>query len=150
MRRYYLWATLAVFGACPFLANAEQLERFGDWELHYIVVPSTFPSAAVATSYGIVRAHNRSFLNLTLLDGDKVAQPARVSGTYTNLLSQAQPLEFREIKEGPALYYIAEFTHDDQQVLRFSITVNADERAPMTLEFQHKVHWEEGRAGRSR
>lgn len=129
---------------------AEQMRRFGDWALHYVVVPSTFPNATIASSYGIVRARNRSFVNLSVLDGNDAPQTAQVDGTLKNLLGQTQALEFREIREGTAVYYIAEFAHEDQAVMRFSITVRATDRAPMVLEFQQKVHWEDGRAGRSR
>ena len=97
MRGWHSWGLLALLGLISLVGHAEQRARFGDWELHYIVVPSTFPNAAVAANYGIVRARNRSFLNLTLLDASKVAQRAQINGSFKNLLGQSQPLNFREI-----------------------------------------------------
>ena len=47
-------------------ALGQQSEKFGDLELHYSVVNTTFLSAEIAELYGITRGKQRAILNLAL------------------------------------------------------------------------------------
>lgn len=132
------------------IAHAEQYERFGDWEVHYAVLPTTFLRPQVAAAYEIVRARDRSLINVSVLDG--TASPARVAvtGSATNLLGQQIQLRFREVLDGPAVYYLAQIEHSDEEVMRFRIVVNTDDAREMVVQFQQKLYWEDRRAGSDR
>lgn len=101
---------------CLLLTSAlcwgQQSERFGPYELHYSVVNTTFLEPAVAANYGITRGRKRAILNLAvrehLDDGTTVARTMLLKGRTWDLI-QNQDLTFTEVREGPAIYYIAEF-----------------------------------------
>ncbi len=117
---------------------------FGDVELHYSVVNSTFVDPAIAGRYGIVRAKDRAFVNLALRrqlpEGGDVAITAKFEGRTWDLL-QNQFLNFREIREGEAIYYIADFEFSNGEIRFFDITL-LPEGAEQSdqFRFQHKVY----------
>ncbi len=145
MDRPRLTHTLALLGLLLFspLAAAES-ETFGDFEVHYSVVNSTFIDPAIANRYQIVRGKNRAFINLAirkrLPDGSDTAASARLEGRTWDLF-QNQFLEFREIREAAAIYYIADFEFSDGELRFFNITLLPEgaERSRQ-LKFQHKVY----------
>jgi len=130
-------------------AAAEQLQSFGNWDIHYVVVPSTFLRPEIALQYSVVRAKNRSLVNISVLDKAGKATRGKIRGTTVNLLGQLQALEFREVAEASAIYYLAEIEHDNEEVLRFRITATIDGRE-LLVEFQQKLYWEDADAARAR
>ena len=114
----YLRYTLALL-----LFVAQQSERFGPYELHYSVVNTTFLEPRVASSYGITRGKNRAILNLAVrehVDGGTVPRSMQLQGSTRDLIT-AQALEFQEIREGEAIYYIAEFRFINEEWRFFDI-----------------------------
>lgn len=103
---------LAALLNLPGAALAQRSERFGPYELHYNVVNTTFIEPPVAATYGITRGEDRAIVNVALRrhtgEGSSTA-PMQLTGTVRDLLMQSQPLDFEEIREGAAVYYIAEF-----------------------------------------
>ncbi len=136
-----LLAVLAL--GLPVTMQAEQMEQFGDWQIHYVVFPSSFLTPAIANNYGITRAKNIGIVNISVLDQDGNGAPASVSGHATNLLGQMSQLDFREVREGPAVYYLAEIRHTDQEVVRFSFAITPPGAATFDLKFQKKLYWDE-------
>jgi hypothetical protein len=122
-------------------------ERFGEFEVHYSVVNSTFIAPEIASRYQIVRGKDRAFVNLAvrkyLADGTDIAVAARIEGRSWDLF-QNQFLQFREIREGPAIYYIADFQFSENEdgELRFFDIQLLPEGAQRSkqLKFQHKVY----------
>jgi len=141
---------LAALAQSPGGAPIESSVEFGDqtssYELHYSLVPSAFLSDAVAAAYGVTRANNRALINIslreTLADGGTREQTAQVSGSYTDLI-QKKTLEFREIREQGAIYYIAEFRHSDREMLRFDISVTTPSGAQKTITFSRTLYVDE-------
>jgi hypothetical protein len=136
-----LLAVLAL--GLPVTMQAEQMEQFGDWQIHYVVFPSSFLTPAIANNYGITRAKDVGIVNISVLDQDGNGAPATVSGHATNLLGQMSQLDFREVREGPAVYYLAEIRHTDQEVVRFSFAITPPGAATFDLKFQKKLYWDE-------
>ncbi len=105
-------------------ASAQQSEMFGPYELHYSVVNSTFLQPEVAASYGITRGKKSAILNLAvrekLEDGTDVARNMLLKGRTWDLI-QNQFLEFQEISEGTAIYYIAEFKFINEEWRFFEV-----------------------------
>jgi len=94
----------------------------GDYEVHYSAVPSVTLAPEVARQYAITRSANRALLNIAVLhQGRSVA--ARVSGSATNLSGQRQDLAPREVREGDAIYYLAEPRVAAQETLDFDLQV---------------------------
>ncbi len=136
-----LLAVLAL--GLPVTMQAEQMEQFGDWQIHYVVFPSSFLTPAIANNYGITRAKDVGIVNVSVLDQDGNGAPVSVYGHATNLLGQMSQLDFREVREGPAVYYLAEIRHTDQEVVRFSFAITPPGAATFDLKFQKKLYWDE-------
>lgn len=123
-------------------AVAEQKLMLGPYEAHYVVVQSTFFSEEVATRYEIIRGRDRALVNLSFLDESLTPVAVTLSGTVTNLLSQVVTLDFREIQEGEAIYYLAEVRHTDRETLRFQATVITPDGVERDLRFQQQMFWD--------
>lgn len=105
-------------------ARAETTEC-GDHTVHHIAVNSTFIQPDIARQYGIVRASRNAFLNISVLhrdaDGDTTPVTATLSGSRSNLMQQSNLIDFREVREGEAIYYIGEFQFSNAELLRFRV-----------------------------
>lgn len=121
-------------------AAAEQFKEFDGVEVHYVVVNTLFLKPDIAAKYGVVRADDRAIVNLSVLGENGAAILGEVTGSTINLLSQTAPLQFSVIREGDSIYYIAPLRYTDQDVLRFRVTVEVPDRAPMNLEFQQQMY----------
>lgn len=110
-------------------AQAEQKQRFDTFDVHYSVVNSTFLSPQVAKAYGIVRGDDRFIINIAvrenLDDGSTVARKAQVSGSRFDLIHRLA-LEFKEIDEGTAIYYITQFQANDKEKLDFTLKIHPE------------------------
>ena len=122
--------------------KAEQMRNLGDWEVHYVLVPTTFLNKDIAASYQIERGRDRALVNISVLDENGSPVVAEVTGRVTNLLSQTEELEFSEITEGPAVYYLAEVKHTDRDMLRFEVSIFPPDQTTQVLEFQQRVYWD--------
>lgn len=131
---------LALLLSAP--AHAEQKQMLGPYESHWAVVQSTFFSEAVAGKYGIVRGRDRALMNLSFLDPSLTPVPVSLKGVARNLLGQEVALDFREVREGPAIYYLAEVRHTDRETLRFSIQVTTPDGETREMTFQQQMFWD--------
>ncbi len=122
--------------------TAEQKQMLGPYEAHYVVVQSTFFNEEIAARYDIVRGRDRALVNLSFLDEALTPIAVTASGTVTNLLGQMTVLDFREVKEGDAVYYLAEIRHTDRETLRFKVTVAMPDGKERELEFQQQMFWD--------
>lgn len=122
-------------------ASAQQSEMFGPYELHYSVVNTTFLAPEVASAYGIVRARDRAILNLALRehldDGTTVGRPMQLQGRTWDLIQKGHPLEFTEVREGEAIYYLADFKFINED-WRFFEVIFRPEGADETYTFELK------------
>ena len=131
---------------CVFLfahAYGEQKQNLGAYEVHYIVVPTTFLQAKIADQYDLVRGRDRSLINLSILTEDGSASTAGLSGHTRNLLEQRQDLDFREVREGDAIYYLALLRHADEEHHRLEIQIDFPDGTSHTLRWQQKLYWDE-------
>tara|TARA_R110002110_G_scaffold205066_7_gene416967 strand:+ start:92763 stop:93203 length:441 start_codon:yes stop_codon:yes gene_type:complete len=129
------------------LTTAQQSERFGPYELHYSVVNTTFIEPAVAANYGITRGEKRAILNLAVREhvegGGTQARTMQIKGRTWDLI-QNQFLEFQEVREGPAIYYIGEFKFINEEWRFFEMDFRpegADET--YTFKFRHQLYVDE-------
>ena len=124
----------------PATLHAESA-TIGDYTVYYQAVNSTFINADIAEQYGIVRSDRRAFLNISVSKssaaGSMTAVTAAVSGGKRNLLGQVGDIEFREIREENAIYYIGEFEYSNAEIVRFTIHVQPE----MTGQ-SHEIRWE--------
>jgi hypothetical protein len=118
-----LFAVL-LLGLVSASANAEQKRVFGEYEIHYMGLSSSFLTPEVAKLYDIARSGSLGFLNIAVLQQSKDGQvpdavDVKLTGTISNLIGQTRELEFRRISEGKAIYYISTFRFDDGDMYNF-------------------------------
>jgi hypothetical protein len=127
-------------------ALAQQSKMFGPYELHYSVLNTTFLAPDVAATYGIVRGENRGILTLAVrehLAGGSETRPMLLQGRTWDLI-QNQDLDFVEIREGQAVYYIADFKFINEEWRFFEVTFRpegADQT--YTFQFKHQLYFEQ-------
>ncbi|MGC9422200.1 MULTISPECIES: DUF4426 domain-containing protein [Vibrio] len=139
--RQWLYALLLACFALP--SSAEQSIRMKDIEVHYSAFNSTFLTPQVAQSYQLTRNGYSAILNISVLDNASLGKPAveaQISGHARNLLGQTRPLQFRTIKEGQAIYYLAEFAISHEENLTFDIDVSAGNKGAGKLRFTQKFY----------
>jgi len=108
--------------------NAEQKVVFGEYEVHYMGLSSSFLTPEVAKLYDIPRSGSLGFLNIAVLQKSKGGQVpaslnANLKGSIRNLIGQSRELEFRRISEGPSVYYISTFRFDDGDMYNFDLDI---------------------------
>lgn len=134
------WIYLFCFLLVP-VAHAQRSASFGDHEVHYIAYNSSFLNPDVAEVYGITRSKNRAMINISVQQGDVIGEGVAVElqGTATSILNQVVPLGFREIREGKAIYYVADVRFSDGDVLTFKVNALAEgQKRPYHVEWQQK------------
>ncbi len=128
--RLLLCCQLLLAALLPAAAAQAESETFGDYTVHYIAVNSTFIAPEIAAQYGIERNRRGAFLNIAVLknnaDGSTTPVTAQVSGGKQNLMQQRGDIEFQEVREGTAIYYLGQFEFSNAELLRFSVDVQPE------------------------
>lgn len=105
-------------------AHAEQKKELGQWEVHYIVFPTTFLTPEIAKANGLIRSKYNALVNISVLDKEtKVAQRIDISGTARNLIGTTKPLNFKRVIEGDAIYYLAPLSFRHMEKYTFSVDI---------------------------
>lgn len=128
---------LLTLGLCTSaLADVTQFEGYN---VHHNAFNSDFLLPEVARSYDIKRSNKMALLNITVTVPQENAPEkpvaAVVTGTARNLIQQTRHLQFQEIRETDAIYYIAEFPITNELVLHFEINASHDGKAIGTTKF---------------
>lgn len=124
---------------------AEQSKSVGEYTVHYSAFTTDTLTPGVARTYNIQRSSSRAMLNVTVLKkvmgtpGESVR--ADISGSATNLNAQLRQLDFRELGEGKATYYITELPVKNDEVLNFSLTIRPhNSETVIPLDFQQHFY----------
>ncbi len=111
-------------------AESENSREFGDYVVHYNAFRSDTISPEVAKQYGLPRANNKVLINIAVLKKvmNTTGKPTKsvVTGHASNLTGQLKQLEFKEITEGTAIYYLAETKISDGEFLKFDLKVTPE------------------------
>ncbi len=119
-------------------ALAERKQTFGDLDVHYITFNSSFLQPEIAAANGLVRSKTQGVVNISVLKAGK-ASSASVSGEVKDLVGRSQPLTFKQVNEGEAIYYLAQFTFSQRVMLRFTINVRAADGVAHSFNFNQEV-----------
>ena len=109
-------------------ANAGGMIERNNLEFHYSAFGSTFLTPTVAKTYDIKRSRYNGVVNISVLlpKQDFKAVSGTMTGTAMNMLGNKKALEFREIREGEAIYYIAEFGFSNEETFTFKVNFVRD------------------------
>ena len=142
--------SLESFAQVDQIKEVQTFQKFGDYTVHYTVFGSKDIPAEVAKLYNITRADDISLVNISLTKTTSgktsLGLPITLAGKTLNLMQQSQTLQFREINEGEtaetkATYYIAPVRHNNEDDLRFEISIiPAGESKPLTISFSRRLY----------
>lgn len=109
--------------AISFSAMAEQKKQLGNWDVHYIAFPAPLLTPEVALQYQLQRSKYNAVINISVLDkNNQQAQKVALSGNAKDLQGRQRKLEFTQVVEGNAVYYLAQLPFYHEQ--RYSFTIN--------------------------
>lgn len=137
LRAFTLFVAACLLVCSSALASPEtSSKRVGNYEVHYSAFNTSFLAPDVAAALNIVRAKDRALINVSVREylpggGDREVAVAAIEGSTFNLLHR-RPLEFIEVKERGAIYYIAEFSiqnNNEMIIIDTSIVPATAERA---------------------
>lgn len=140
------WITALLISLLSFPTFAEQFKNMKDIEVHYVAFNSTFLTPKIARSYDIKRNGYLAIINISVLDRASLGNPAleaQVAGQAKNLIGQTQQLTFREVKEGDAIYYLAELPVTHEETFTFDIDIKSGNKGSGKLQFTQKFYVEE-------
>ena len=107
------------------LPSTATSKDFGDYVLHFNAQRTDQLTAGIAAEYGIARSKNRAMLTVSIIKKADASPGISVSGAVsasaTNLTGQLKNLTLKEIREGSAIYYVAETPVAHSETLIFSI-----------------------------
>ena len=125
--------------------SAEQKQKVVNYDIHYVALSSTFLTPSIAKSYGIKRSSYIGIVNISVLDTSQEGNPpvpVEISGIANNLLDARINLKFREIREGEAIYYVAEVPFRDDQEINFKVAIKYNNKLNTQLKFKQKFYVE--------
>lgn len=121
---------------------AENMKKMGDWNVHYIAIGATFLTPEIAKTYGIERSRYNGLVNISVLDNTQKDTPAKavsIVGQARNNVGQTKTLEFKEVKEGDAIYYLAQIKYNNEETFHFDIDIT-DNGKTQKLKFTQKFY----------
>ncbi|EJM41682.1 hypothetical protein PMI26_03382 [Pseudomonas sp. GM33] len=134
---FLLTACLSVTAMGAEAIKGERQETFGDVTVHYNTFNSTYLTPDIAKSAELIRSKNQGVINISVLKEGKPLM-AQVSGSVKDLTSQTVPLQFKQITEQGAIYYIAQYPVDQQEVRTFDIKVQTGDKIN-TINFNQEL-----------
>ena len=134
---FVLTACLSITATAADIIKGERQETFGDVTVHYNTFNSTYLTPDIAKAAELIRSKNQGVINVSVIKGDKPVI-AQVSGTIKDLTSKSVTLNFRQITEQGAVYYIAQYPVDQQETRTFEIKVQVGDKIN-TINFNQEL-----------
>ncbi len=122
--------------------NAENMKKMDNINVHYIAIGSTFLTPEIAKAYGIERSRYKGLINISVLDNTQKGNPAKtvfINGKARNDVGQIKSLDFTEVKEGDAVYYLAQVSYTNEETIYFDINIS-DKGQQHNLKFSQKFY----------
>jgi len=134
---FALTACLSVSAMAADVIKGERQETFGDVTVHYNTFNSTFIQPDIAKAAELIRSKNQGVINVSVI---KAGQPmvASVTGSVKDLTSKTVPLNFKQVTEQGAIYYLAQYPVDQQEVRTFEIKVQTGDKIN-TINFNQEL-----------
>ncbi|MGM0951728.1 MAG: DUF4426 domain-containing protein [Pseudomonadota bacterium] len=135
---------VAVVGLLISLQAHAGQKDFGEYQVHWSVFPSTFLSPEVAQANDLQRSKGIGIVNISIMTEDENGQPTpvtgQVEGKVANDIQQVKFLAFRRIKEGDAVYFIAQYQYQTAELMTFNITARPSGHGKdLPIRFSHTL-----------
>lgn len=148
--------TFSSFVALFFLSNLFSMSLtagefvIDDVTIHYSLVNSSVIEPKIATQYNLKRSKNRALLNISVVEnleqeatrnGEVKGLTANVFGQAVSLVGHLKELDFKEIKEENAIYFIATFPISNGERLTFDLQVQPNKVGKLIpIKFKQQVY----------
>ena len=149
MKNIFIASLLILSALLSANTSAEIKKVFGDYEIHYIVLNSTFLEPKVAKAYNLKRSKNLGYVSISVLKNDKstdlpAAVNADLSLVMSNLIGQKKTIELKRIEESGAIYYLNTFTFDNEDTYNFYLTATPENhKRTYNFRFSQKMYAED-------
>jgi hypothetical protein len=123
-------------------SSAENMKKMDGLNVHYIALGSAFLTPEIAKAYGIERSRYKGLVNISVLDNTQAGNPSKtvfINGKARNDVGQIKSLEFTEVKEGEAVYYLAQVSYTNKETIYFDINIT-DKGKQHNLKFSQKFY----------
>jgi hypothetical protein len=136
---------LLILALLPLAGQAREPVAFANYIVHYNAFTSDILDPAIAQAYGIRRSHNRAVLTIAVQDRtSKKGVSALIAGSAVTLNQQIRDLSIREFREGEAIYYLADFPINNEEILDFTVNVTPQGASqPYQLRFRQQFFTDE-------
>jgi len=132
-----LTACMSASALAADVIKGERKETFGDVTVHYNTFNSTFLQPDIAKAAELIRSKNQGVINISVIKNGKPVI-ASVTGTVKDLTSNSVPLNFRQVTEQGAIYYIAQYPVPQQETRTFEIKVQNGDKIN-TINFNQEL-----------
>jgi hypothetical protein len=134
--KHFVWVGLVIASQ----AFCEQMQHWKGYDIHYSTFSSKLVPIEVANAHDIIRADNRLITNISIRRKGAPVR-ANVHGTVRNLLDQQVELEFTEVTERQAIYYLATQIVNAKDTISFRIFIRPErENKTYQLEFTRQYY----------
>lgn len=140
MKKILILLTVLLAG----LVHAENATRAGNYTIHHNALTTDSLAPEMAQIYGIQRSTSRGMLNITVIRNKPGSMGTPVTAQITldarNLMGQKRKdIQLREVREGQAIYYIADFPVAHREHLVFDLDIiPAGETHPLHARFDQE------------
>jgi len=137
-------ASVALFAALFSLPAHAGSEDFGDYQVHWSVLPSTFLTPETAKANNLQRSKGIGIVNISIMQKNEngILEPVtgQVEGKSSNDIQQVKFLAFRRITEGDSVYFIAQYQYSSAELMTFNITARpAGHSRDLQVRFAHTL-----------
>ena len=124
-------------------AHAE-MQQYGRYEVYYSLFATDFLRPEIARAYGLVRANDRALLNIAVRrtepTGGSVPIKAVVDGTRSDLIHKRE-LQFQEVIEEGAIYYLVEFPFRNEETHYLELRIRPEgDTSTLDLRFNQTLY----------
>lgn len=140
IKNLVIFAVLSI--AFATVSNAENMKKMNGINVHYIALSSTFLTPEIAKAYGIERSRYKGLVNISVLDNTQEGKPSKtviINGKARNDVGQIKSLDFTEVVEGDAVYYLAQVSYTNEETIYFDINIT-DKGKQHNLKFSQKFY----------
>jgi hypothetical protein len=140
IKNLVMFAVLSI--AFATVSNAENMKKMNGINVHYIALSSTFLTPEIAKAYGIERSRYKGLVNISVLDNTQEGKPSKtviINGKARNDVGQIKSLDFTEVVEGDAVYYLAQVSYTNEETIYFDINIT-DKGKQHNLKFSQKFY----------
>lgn len=124
------------------ISLAENAKEYNEHIVYYNAFPTDSLPPEMTKQYGLKRSKNYALVNISVMKkgaGIPIGVKSDVSGELKNLMGQTRKLDFKEIKEGKAVYYIAQVGVQSHEQVNFTIHIKPEHgQEKYTIKFSKK------------